>query len=869
MARRWLGLALVFAVLGPLARAAPTRFDLPTQPAATALMAFAKQAGVEVLFSFDELKAVQSNAVAGLFEPAEAIDRLLRGTGFTAIRNSAGKFVVVSERNRRRTGEVQGHVVADATGQPVANALVRLVDSTLAVRTRADGFFRLPEVPAEWPTLLVQAEGFTTARVEAVFVAAHRSTQLGPIRLTAGEDLQALEAVVVDASELGGTGPPAFLLEEVIVTPSRFGIEEERGLVAAMLTEADLLALPQVGEDLYRAISHLPGLAADDITARFWVRGAPHDQVLARLDGVELIEPFHMKDTDSSLSILDLETISRLNLLTGGFTAEFGDRLAGVLTMETDRYVRAKPRTTLGMSMTGARVASRGATPSGRSHWLVSARTGYPQVALRVRGADDSTELKPRYHDVFAKWETNLTPNQTLAVHALHAADRMTMNEGTQAQLHSRYGSDYAWLRWQGDFGAVQGEAVLSHAQLSWSRRASGLWNRWYELGAADERELRTTSFRQDWTAKWHPRVLLRAGMQVTTGRADFDYHGFHEALVSTDAGLIKTRQFRDLTVAPAGESWGTYLAVRAQPGGGWTVEPGVRFDGNNYAHDADVSPRFNAAWSRGATTLRFGWGRFHQAQPLYRLGVLDGETRFYPSERAEHRVVGLERRLRGGINLRLEAYERAVNRPQPHWENGVETLESAPEQGYDRLRLDPLRQRARGLELIAERRGTKLSWSGSYGLARSEETLRSGVTIARARDQRHTVYLDVTYTPNRRWQFSLAGQYHTGWPTTELDFHAAPYAEGGTVVYGELRTPFAERLPAYQRVDLRIQRRFELKRGTLRLYVDIFNVFDRENMISYGHNVTVRPDDSLEVRRTRGDLLMPLIPSVGFTWDF
>ena len=46
------------------------------------------------------------------------------------------------------------------------------------------------------------------------------------------------------------------------------------------------LIVPQVGDDLFRSIARLPGLAADDISAQFWVRGAPHSQLLARLDGV-------------------------------------------------------------------------------------------------------------------------------------------------------------------------------------------------------------------------------------------------------------------------------------------------------------------------------------------------------------------------------------------------------------------------------------------------------------------------------------------------------------------------------------------------------------------------------------------------------
>ena len=44
-------------------------------------------------------------------------------------------------------------------------------------------------------------------------------------------------------------------LDKVVVTPSRFGIAEERLAPNVTLTNAELETLPQLGEDLYRTIS--------------------------------------------------------------------------------------------------------------------------------------------------------------------------------------------------------------------------------------------------------------------------------------------------------------------------------------------------------------------------------------------------------------------------------------------------------------------------------------------------------------------------------------------------------------------------------------------------------------------------------------
>jgi hypothetical protein len=755
----------------------------------------------------------------------------------------------------------------------VAGAFVRLADSSWAVRTNAAGEFLLRDVPLETQVLLVSGEGFVTLRVPGLALQAGRRTDLGRVRLTpAGEGAEQLAEMVVNASELGGAFGAATLyaLQAMIVAPSRYGLDVERGVVAATLTQSDLLALPQLGDDLYRAISHLPGLAADDMTARFWVRGAPHEQVLARLDGVDLLEPFHLKDTDGALSILDLETIARLNLFTGGFTAEYGDRLAGVLVMETDSHTRPQPRSTVGFSLTGVHAASRGQTKDGSGRWLMSARSGYPDIALKASGPQAGDEIRPRYHDVMGKWEWRVSPEQTLSFHALHAGDRMFFRDGDGPTLTSRYSSDYAWARWRGDFGGVTGEAVLAFTNVEWARDGAGFLTGGFPVGLHERRKLRTLALRQDWSVAASERAWWRGGVELKAGRANYDYRKARDWLVLRD-GLFRTeRSGTTARLDRDGLGAGAYLTARVQPWAGLTLEPGVRYDGNDHAHDAEVAPRCNAALQRGASTWRAAWGRHTQAQGLHELAVRDGDTGFRPAERAEHRVLSFEHRFAPAWSARIEAYERFVRRPRPHWDNVVSNRSALPELAGDRMRIEPVHQRAQGVEVIVESRGGRaLTASASYAYARSQETLRSGFTFPRSRDQRHTVYLDATYTPNPRWQFAFAWQYHTGWPTTAYEYSLAPLAGGGAAAISTLGPINTLRLPAYQRLDWRAQRRFALRHGSLRVFLDVFNVFGRENIIDYAYDVRFAPGNRLEVRRKDGQTLFPRLPNVGATWDF
>jgi len=51
--------------------------------------------------------------------------------------------------------------------------------------------------------------------------------------------------------------------------------------------------IPSVGGDTFRALHILPGVASDGVSAMHRIRGGDSNEVLYRLDGVDLYQPFH------------------------------------------------------------------------------------------------------------------------------------------------------------------------------------------------------------------------------------------------------------------------------------------------------------------------------------------------------------------------------------------------------------------------------------------------------------------------------------------------------------------------------------------------------------------------------------------------
>ena len=104
------------------------------------MLAFARQANVEVLFSFDDLHRVRSAPLTVRCEPQEALDRLLAGTGFAAQRSGSDRFVVTAAE--LRVGTIAGRLLTPAGG---AAGGIRVVvgGSSLSASTDASGAFAI------------------------------------------------------------------------------------------------------------------------------------------------------------------------------------------------------------------------------------------------------------------------------------------------------------------------------------------------------------------------------------------------------------------------------------------------------------------------------------------------------------------------------------------------------------------------------------------------------------------------------------------------------------------------------------------------------------------------------------------------------
>ncbi len=657
------------------------------------------------------------------------------------------------------------------------------------------------------------------------------------------------------------------LAEELVVTPSRLSLLRELPAAPLALSRDDILALPHLGDDPFRALSLLPGVTANDVSAEFHVRGGRRDETQIMLDGQELYGTAHLQDYDSALSVVAPTHLESVDLTTGGFTAERGDRMSGVLDMRTITP-GAPHRTRLGVGLLNAEAGGAGGLRNRRGGWIAQVRRGSTDLAGRLLGDEE-----PRYWDAFAKLDLALGGRNSLRANALLADDELELEElGVDGEKHyeTDYGSSYLWLTHQ---SLVTSELLLETAvagsRVERDRRGLELEED-VQFDIRDRRELDVLELRQDWSLQPAPRHDLRWGLALRRWDAAYDYSGaihFEDALAQirgeADVATVFDDRFEE-------EDLGFHVADRIRLAEPLTVELGLRYDRRSLTDEDRWNPRLNVAWALGrSSVLRAAWGRFDQSQRPYELEVEDGETAFHPVERSEHQILGFEHVFTADSasspTFRLELYRRTVENPRPRFENLYEPINTFPEAEPDRVGVVPDRGVAEGVELFLRTPlGRRVRGWLNYAYASTEDEI-AGARVLRQFDQTHTVNLDLDVRPGDRWSLNLAWRYHTGWPTTPLGLEAVTDEEGEIVYVPVLGAPYSDRLPDYHRLDLRASRRWTLGSGLLVLFLDVQNVYDRENVAGFDFEI----DEEAGTLDPNAEDWPGILPSLGVSYEF
>lgn len=663
--------------------------------------------------------------------------------------------------------------------------------------------------------------------------------------------------------------PTPVIVDEVVVTPSRMTLLRTEPTSRLGLSRDEILALPHLGEDFFRALTLLPGTLSNDVTAEFHVRGGRRDETQILLDGQELYDAYHLKEQDNAVSVVATATLSSAELTTGGFSAEYGDRMGGVLDMTTITP-GGKPRYRIGLGSVSARLGGGGHFDEDRGSWLAGLRRGTTDYVARLLGDED-----PRFWDGYVKLDYRLGGRSILRLNALGSGDELDFEKRVDGEINrllTEYDSTYLWLTHQQVIGSdLVIDTAVSTTSIERDRRALELEDD-VSFELRDLRDLDVLGLRQDW------RLRLDRGHHMTWGWRwrDFDTAYDYRSTRAFDNPLALIRHDSPEGTNEFQERFeehqeSAYLTDRLQLSNRLTAELGLRFDRHSQTDESHLTPRLNLAWALDEySVVRLAWGRYHQSQRPYELQVEDGDTSFQPVERSEHRVLGLERLApgvgrRSPTSIRVELYQRLVKNPRRRYENLYEPINSFPELEPDRVAVVADRARAEGVEIFVRGGwGERITWWANYTWSATEDRV-DGRWQPRLFDQPHSLNLDFDWRVTDRWRVNVAWRYHTGWPTTSIGVANDPDETGEPVFAPVLGPVNGERLPDYHRLDLRASRRWTLGATELSFYLDVQNLYDREN--PGGFDIQIDPDEGTLESDT--EAWPGLLPSLGVTVEF
>ena len=201
-------------------------------------------------------------------------------------------------------GTLAGTVRDAETKTPIAWADIVLQGTSLGGISQQNGTFTILRVPPGTYTVIVQMMGYQPQTFEEVTIVGGQLTNL---HAELGETATRIEAIRIGAEE------------EIDVTQSatEYRIDKDEFKIRAI-------------ENLTDALAKQPGGTIDG-QGNLHVRGGRADEVKWFVDGMPITDPFVGQNT-LDVSFASLED---MQLLSGGFDAEYGNAQSGIVNVQT------------------------------------------------------------------------------------------------------------------------------------------------------------------------------------------------------------------------------------------------------------------------------------------------------------------------------------------------------------------------------------------------------------------------------------------------------------------------------------------------------------------------------------------------------
>ena len=205
------------------------------------------------------------------------------------------------------TGKVSGTITAEATNEPLANVTVTIVGTSSTATTNDAGYYVMTNIPPGGYDVKVELTGYAAETVEGAKVLAGLTTTLN---------------FALKASEV-------VKLEDITVTAVKPLVKKDVTQTTRIIEAEDIAAMPR--DTVNGILQTLPGVSVLNSMGSLHVRGGRSTEVKYLIDGIPISDPI-----GGSLGLnISAKSLEQMEVITGGFNAEYGDAQSGIVNLIT------------------------------------------------------------------------------------------------------------------------------------------------------------------------------------------------------------------------------------------------------------------------------------------------------------------------------------------------------------------------------------------------------------------------------------------------------------------------------------------------------------------------------------------------------
>jgi len=716
-----------------------------------------------------------------------------------------------------QSGTIRGNVYDKATGAAIIYCNVQVVGTSLGGTTDMDGFFVVPGVPPGTYQLKATYIGYDSMAVE--------------VKVRAGSVVYQSLTMSESAINLG----------EVSISAAREQARTTVNISQISVSQKQIKALPSVGgeADLVQYLQVIPGIiSTGDQGGQIYIRGGAPVQNKILLDGLNIFNPFH---SIGFYSVFETELIKNVEVLTGGFGAEYGGRISAIVDIKSREGNKVRPSGFVsgGPFMYKAMIEGpikkfkEGGTSVSyvftgkRSLIQETSKTLYSYAA-----PVDSIGLPFNFSDFYGKVSVNTANGSKINMFGFNFSD--AYNNPLLAAIN-----------WENSGGGInfnlipEGSNIIVDGLVGFTT---------YTVGIEEKDASPRTSEIDELSANVNFSFFgtnneIKYGLEMRSIRTDFEFvNPFGLRLAqeqnTTEIGFFgKYKQIiGSLIIEPSlrTQYYSSLGTVTLEPRFGvkYNITDNVRFKGAAGRYTQNILSTSN---ERDVVNLFNGF----LTGPESRVAGFGGEDVKNKLQISLHAVAGFEYDLSRNIQINVEGYYKDF--PQLIVVNRNKTERTQPDYAVEK-------GKAYGVDVTFKYETSRVYfWTTySHGYVFRDDGQQVYPTIF---DRRHNVNLLATYDLDEEgsWQISARWNLGSGFPFTKtkgfynyLDYLGGVGTEYQTenpdnigVIYSEIRN--GGRLPFYHRFDVSVQKKIEFsKQAGLEINLSVTNVYDRPNIFYF-----------------------------------